>query len=676
MSGNTLERLALAAIFLIALGLRAPGLGEPGFWIDEDLTRLSVDGVLQEGVPRHPSGGVYLRAPLYTYAVAVSAWIFGPGEAALRLPSLLFGLLGLWVVYRFARDVAGRGVAFAVLLVLTFSGWDVFYARMARMYAPTILLFTLAVWFAWRLGVKGDRKAGPWMLVFGVLATTMHPLAASLAAVFLVLLLLPEMNRAARWWTWTAIVSVALTLVGLREVSSRVWAAGGPVAVPPRLAETSWHVPGLGGLTLEDARFLVAEGAGTVWLALLLGAFLIAALAGGLLAIDRRTRKARRTWLPTVAWALCTVLNMPAVAALAALWWARWTALGRRDALRRLLAVATVTAFATLGLMAAAAPQGAGSQVFSKRGLAHVFGVPEPWWFELGSAFPVMLGIVVVGSVLLFLDSFERRDDGSGLFLAAAFTAPLVLMGFVASPYLQLRYMVHLNPLFVLLFVVSLRRIGTSLGVSLPGIGPRFSNWTPVGRAALLASVALLLAGQSSPREAWGASHLHYGSNEGSVRNPDVVSHFYYDLKTTGEFVAAARRPGDLVIARDGPGTLLYAGSVDYVVRSLPYDGMAVAKDGEIVDRNLGVPVLDTVEALDEVIRGHVGGDVWLVVSFTEKKRPVVNLPEGFEAWVRSRGAEPVYTGLDGITRVYRFDPGATSSSTTPSTLPANSLLR
>ncbi len=658
MRANTLERLALAAIFLIALGLRVPGLGEPGLWIDEDLTRLSVDGVLQEGVPRHPSGGVYLRAPLYTCVVAVSAGIFGPGEAALRFPSLLFGLLGLWVAHRFAREVAGRGTALAVLLVLTFSGWDVFYARMARMYAPTILLFTLGVWFAFRLGVKADRKAGPWMLVIGVLATTMHPLAASLAAVYLAMLLLPHVDRAAKWWTWTAIVSLGMTLVGFRELSSRVWAAGGPHAVPPRLAETSLRIPGLGGLTLDDARILVADSAGTPWAAVLFGAVVIAVLAGGLLAMDRRTRKCGRAWVPALAWAVCTTINMPAVASLAAFWWARWTALGPRDAVRRLLAVSAVAAFTTLGLMAAAASLGAGSPVFSKRGLSMVFGVPEPWWFELGSAFPVMFGIVVVGSVLLFLDSFRPEDDGSGLFLAAAFAAPLVLMGFVASPYRQLRYLVNLNPLFVLLFVVSLRRIGNALLASYPGLEARSSNWTLAGRAALLVCVALLLAGQSSPREAWGASHLRYGSNQGRVRNPDVVSHFYYDLKTTGEFVAATRMPGDLVVARDGPGTFVYAGPIDYVVRKTPYDGMAVAKNGKIVDRNLGVPVLDTVEALETVIRGHVGGDVWLVVSVTEKKGPVVNLPVGFDEWLHSLGIEPAYRGLDGITRVYRL-PGA-----------------
>jgi hypothetical protein len=676
LRGSTLERLALSAIFLIALGLRAPGLGDPGLWIDEDLTRLSVDGVLEEGVPRHPSGGIYLRAPLHTYAVSLSASLFGPGEAALRLPSLVFGLLGLWVAYRFARDVAGKGVAFAALLVLTFSGWDVFYARMARMYAPTILLFTLAVWFAWRLGVKGDRQAGPWLVIVGVLATTMHPLAASLAAVFLVLFLLPGTDRTVRWWAWTGILSVALTLVGFREVSRRIWAGGGPAAVPPTLAETSWHIPGLGGLTLEDARFLVAESSTSVLIALLLGAGLIAVLTGGLLAMDRRTREVRRARVPAAAWAVCTALNTPAVAALAAIWWTRWTALNPRDALRRVVAAALATSVTTLLLLGAAALQGAGPQVFSKRALAHVFGVPKPWWFELGSAFPVMMGIAVVGSVLLFLDSFERGDDGSGLFLAGAFAAPLVLIGFVASPYLQLRYMVHLNPLFVLLFVVSLRRIGRALQDWLPGVGLRFSHWTPVGRGALLACVVLLLSGQSSPMEAWGASHLRYGSNQGRVRNPDVVSHFYYDVKTTGEFVAAARRSGDLVVARDGPGTFAYAGPVDYVLRSLPYDGMAVARNGDIVDRNLGVPVLDTVEALEEVIRAHVGGDVWLIVSFTEKKRPVVNLPGGFDAWLRSLGVEPEYTGLDGITKVYRFDPEAASSSTTPSTLPANSLLR
>ena len=77
MANARLERIAFLLILAVAVWVRVPGLGRAGLWIDEDLTRLSVDGVLEEGVPRHPSGGVYLRAPFYTYAVAGSAALLG-----------------------------------------------------------------------------------------------------------------------------------------------------------------------------------------------------------------------------------------------------------------------------------------------------------------------------------------------------------------------------------------------------------------------------------------------------------------------------------------------------------------------------------------------------------------------------------------------------------------------
>jgi hypothetical protein len=661
------ERFALAVILLVAGFLRLHGLGDRGLWIDEDLTFLSVRGVLEEGVPRHPSGGIYSRAPVHTYLAAASAAVFGADEFGLRLPSVLSSLAGLWTSFVLARDIGGRAVGFVTLLVLALSGWDVLYARMARMYAPTVFLFTLSVWLIYRRAIREDIWAGRWAILVGGVATTMHPLAASLALVFLGADVLAGRDRVRNRWAWTGFFVLATVLVVHRAGSSMLWSLGGPSAVPPAMANTDLRIPGVGGLTIERARVLLIETLpSTAWSAVaILIVFL--SLTFGVLLLRRKTGATGIEVTGAAAWAAAVTVNMPTVAAVFGSLWVRVTARDGREAARRLLGVGAATASVLLAIMAAATWVGA--DVFSNRGLATSFGVPEPWWILLAKAFPAAFGIVIAGSILLFLDSFDSTANIDSLFVTATFWTPLILMGFVESPYVQLRYLVHLNPLFILLLVLSLRRLVSMLP------GPSRVLHRPLG-ILVLGGVALLSSGQSTPNELLGVVRLDYGSNRIGVRNPDAVSHFYYDGKTPAEFVAKSASPGDLLVARDGPLTFAYTGRVDYVFRASNFDGAATSGDGRLVDQYLGVPVLDSVAALQALLLSGHSGSVWVIVAVPEGDRPIVNLPTGAREWLRAREDRVVYTGLDGITKVYRFGPGATSSSNTPSTLPANSLLR
>jgi 4-amino-4-deoxy-L-arabinose transferase-like glycosyltransferase len=220
--GERSARWLLLGIVAYALVLRLAGLGRLGFWIDEDLTWLAVDGILEEGVPRLPSGAQYLRSLPYSYLVAACAWLFradpnmvaagpfGAGEIAYRLPSVFFSIGTLLVLYTIVREVRGPGTALAASLVLATSPWDIQYAQMARMY--TLLAFLTALAALLLVRSTGQKSAGRWLAMAGVVAaaTCLHRLGATLALLPLLPLLLPRRGRADWWYALSGLTGVVL----------------------------------------------------------------------------------------------------------------------------------------------------------------------------------------------------------------------------------------------------------------------------------------------------------------------------------------------------------------------------------------------------------------------------------------------------------------------------------
>jgi len=65
-----------------------------------------------------------------------------------RFLPLLFGVAGVWVTWRFARDVAGPVTGFAALVLVTISPWHLYASGFGRYYS---LLYLLAAVVYWRL---------------------------------------------------------------------------------------------------------------------------------------------------------------------------------------------------------------------------------------------------------------------------------------------------------------------------------------------------------------------------------------------------------------------------------------------------------------------------------------------------------------------------------------------
>ena len=84
--------------------------------------------------------------PLYYLILKFWTGIFGYSELALRTPSIIFGVVAIFVLYRIGKTFNDK-VAWYTGILASFSPLLVYYSQEARMYSLTVLLVSLSFYF-------------------------------------------------------------------------------------------------------------------------------------------------------------------------------------------------------------------------------------------------------------------------------------------------------------------------------------------------------------------------------------------------------------------------------------------------------------------------------------------------------------------------------------------------
>lgn len=150
----------LVAIFVIAVLLRFPSLGLKSVWLDEAASVRLATPVFENVDNIHP--------PLYYYLLHYAMALLGDSEAAIRLPSALFSLANVGLLYLLGRRLADRKTALLAAALLAVSPLDVWYAQEARMYAAVACATLLMA-----LGLVQGGWTG-FLLYFGGLLAGLH----------------------------------------------------------------------------------------------------------------------------------------------------------------------------------------------------------------------------------------------------------------------------------------------------------------------------------------------------------------------------------------------------------------------------------------------------------------------------------------------------------------------
>lgn len=123
-------------ILVVGLFLRLVSINQ-SLWLDEATTalvvRMPIMDIFTKFLPNdfHP--------PLYYLIIKYWVYVFGSSEISLRIPSVIFGVLTIFIIYKISKNYI------APLLVAT-SGLLIYYSQEARMYSLVALLVILALY--------------------------------------------------------------------------------------------------------------------------------------------------------------------------------------------------------------------------------------------------------------------------------------------------------------------------------------------------------------------------------------------------------------------------------------------------------------------------------------------------------------------------------------------------
>jgi 4-amino-4-deoxy-L-arabinose transferase-like glycosyltransferase len=150
LSARLIQGALLAAILLLALGVRFWNLNELGY--ANHYYAAAIKSMLQSWhnfffVAAEPGGSVSIdKPPLGLWIQAASAWVFGINSFGLLLPQILAGLLSCWLVYRLAERAFGGWAGLAGALVLALTPVVVATDRNNTMDSLLILTLLLSAW--------------------------------------------------------------------------------------------------------------------------------------------------------------------------------------------------------------------------------------------------------------------------------------------------------------------------------------------------------------------------------------------------------------------------------------------------------------------------------------------------------------------------------------------------
>lgn len=230
------EGLAIAAILAASGALRALCIDWQGLWNNELITWRAVGqdwGVLiRERVSRN-------HMPLYFLMLKAWTMIAGSSEAALRVPSAVFGVAGLgllWIVGRTMLSPA-TGLAAAGLGALH-QQW-VAMSFDARMYVHVMAFSLAGVWTAWRWFTTGRQRHA---VAHG--AVMVAGLATHLLLVTVPVALLLTMLRRGRPWRLCLRHAVPVAVPVLLLIPLMWWWS----QVQYKVGRDDWQVPSGGRL--------------------------------------------------------------------------------------------------------------------------------------------------------------------------------------------------------------------------------------------------------------------------------------------------------------------------------------------------------------------------------------------------------------------------------------------
>lgn len=611
------EIFAVLAIVLGAAWVRLWGLGGWGLEGDEDTMALPAVHILRHGTSYLPSGMFYARGIAQLYMMAASMIAFGESEWAMRIPSVICGLLVVALAFFYGRRFLAPLWNIAFVASVAFLPASIADSQEARMY-----IFLLACLTAYTILVfEWERTDRLGMLIAAVAVMIIGIQFHTLAVFGAFIVFFPGLLHADRRKLIAGAVAFVVIVLSYALISR--WVAS---FYPPHpqmfgldkvVSERNWGLDNLRGSVpiLAIGAFVgTAVAVYSVsrvparWIAVLSGALLIAGLACQIILYYH---------------VACILLVAGAILAYRH---------GKRVG-RRLSALATVCALLAIAQFAALHASGIASP---RKIIGMMTGLPSVWPFlnlaaySPGAALIVAIGII--GSLWrLFM---ARKISDIWLFFVLSVWLPLLGLG-LFTWYPEPRY-TEFALLPLLLCGFACLPAARSLQPSrISGVSMR---WSAVA-ACLLCILCV---------NPFGVAQV---VNAGYTIHPDH--------RGAAEFMKSLRlAPNDIVLAEDVIEQTYYLGHVDYwLIGTKAAEDFVEDWHGQIVDIYTHSPVMDTGDRLQTLIEKPDRGAIYVIGSGENQgdgRRLMRGL--GMDTVLRSSVFKRIYLGRDGLTEILKVD--------------------
>jgi len=145
--------LLLIGILILGLFLRLYDLDEESIWTDEGWSIHFANQPNVWEVVKIMAQDVH--PPLYFVILHYWMEIFGDSEFALRLPSVIFGVGSIFVIYKVGKLAFNKEVGLISALLLAVSFFHIIHSQQIRHYGLMALLVLVSMYFYLKL-IKGQ----------------------------------------------------------------------------------------------------------------------------------------------------------------------------------------------------------------------------------------------------------------------------------------------------------------------------------------------------------------------------------------------------------------------------------------------------------------------------------------------------------------------------------------
>ncbi len=151
------NEIILLIILVVGFLFRIYALESESLWMDEGYSLMFAKPDVVSIIKINSSTIECLsNPPFYSIILHFFIGLFGESETALRMPSVIFGCMSIFMIYKVGTLLFDENVGLLGALILAFSKFHIYYSQEARSYTLQVFLILLSFYFFIKFFRKGN----------------------------------------------------------------------------------------------------------------------------------------------------------------------------------------------------------------------------------------------------------------------------------------------------------------------------------------------------------------------------------------------------------------------------------------------------------------------------------------------------------------------------------------